>query len=414
MILMLSLSLIIFIFLAQLWFNKGTAVRTDTKIDQLCKTIDQIKNNQDSSAHLLRQDLLGQQKHQHDMLLAQLTNAQESQLKQYKNMQESLNQGLSQISQRLTESLNQIAEIVNKRIDNLTEKTDSRLKEISGQVDKRLSEGFEKTTTLFTDVLTRLALIDEAQKRITELSSNVISLQEILADKRSRGAFGEVQLSSLIHNLIPAQHVKMQHELSNGRRVDCFLLLPEPTGNISIDAKFPLESFRHMSNIQLAESERKQAEKQFRIDVKKHIHDIASKYILPGETSDGAMMFIPAEAIFAEIHAHHPELVEEAHKSRVWLVSPSTMMAILTTARAVLKDAATRKQVHIIQEHLSALAIDFQRFQDRMNQLAKHIDQAHGDIKEVQISAKKISTRFGKIERVELTHETSPLLTDDI
>lgn len=387
------------------------AIRLDSKLENLLKSFEQIKNSQDNHAHLLRQDLQTQTKNQHDLLLNQLSSAQQTQITQYQSMQESLNQGLHAVARRVTDTLTLNAETLGKRVDKLTQETDQRLKEISGQVEKRLSEGFEKTTSVFTDVLTRLALIDEAQKKITELSSNVVSLQEILSDKRARGAFGEVQLSSLIYNVIPSSHVRMQHELSNGKRADCMLLLPEPTGNIAIDAKFPLESYRTMTNPLLGDSDRKTAEKQFRIDVKKHLQDIAQKYILPGETSDGAMMFIPAEAIFAEIHAHHPELVEEAHQLRVWLVSPSTMMAILTTARAVIKDAATRKQIHVIQEHLAYLAQDFNRFQERMNQLAKHIDQAHGDIKDVQTSAKKITSRFIKIEKVELDLESKNPIT---
>ncbi|KPJ67649.1 MAG: recombinase RmuC [Coxiella sp. DG_40] len=294
------------------------------------------------------------------------------------------------------------ADTLNRRVDKLTEDTDKHLKEISGQVEKRLFEGFEKTTTIFTDVVKRLALIDQAQKKITELSSNVVDLQTILADKRSRGAFGEVQLSALIRNIMPEQHFSFQHTLSNGKRADCMLLLPEPTGNVVIDAKFPLESYRRLADTKLTETERHLAEQQFRTDVRKHLQDIASKYIIFGETSDGAMMFIPAEAVFAEIHAHYPDLVENSHKLRVWMVSPTTMMAVLTTARAVLKDAATRKQIHIIQEHLNYLSQDFDRFQKRMDDLARHIDQAHIDVQQVHKSSKKISSRFNKIEAVEL------------
>jgi DNA recombination protein RmuC len=284
----------------------------------------------------------------------------------------------------------------------LTHTTDERLKEISGQVEQRLAAGFEKTTATFTDIIKRLALIDEAQKKITELSTNVMSLQEILADKRSRGAFGEVQLTALLRNVLPEAHFAVQHSLENGKRADCILFLPEPTGNIVIDAKFPLENYRRMLDKHITELDRRAAEQQFRIDIRKHIQDIAEKYIIPGVTADGAMMFIPAEAIFAEIHANYPDLVEESQRARVWLVSPTTMMAILTTARAVLKDAATRKQVNIIQEHLRFLAKDFDRFQKRMDNLAKHIVQAHDDVKDVQISAEKITNRFGKIEKVEI------------
>ncbi len=201
---------------------------------------------------------------------------------------------------------------------------------------------------------------------------------------------------------MPEGSFNMQQTLSNGTRVDCLLTLPEPTGNIAIDAKFPLESYQRMMDNDASEAERVQARRQFRQDIKKHIHDIAHKYLIAGETADGAVMFLPAESLFAEIHAHFPELVEEAQRQRVWLVSPTTLMAVLTTARAVIKDVATRKQVHIIQEHLRYLSKDFGRFQQRMDKLAGHIRMAHEDVKQVNTSAQKISSRFTKIEKVEL------------
>lgn len=328
---------------------------------------------------------------------------EQRQLETLKLQQDSLTQGMTEVRRQVTDALVRNGDDLGKRVDALTQNTDLKLKEISGQVERRLSEGFEKTTATFTDVLKRLALIDEAQKKITELSGNVVSLQEVLADKRSRGAFGEVQLSQLVRNVMPENNFALQHTLKNGNRVDCMLFLPQPTGNIAIDSKFPLESFRHITNIDLGDADRVQAERQFRVDIKKHIKDIATKYILPGETSDGAVMFIPAEAVFAEIHAHYYDLVEEAQRARVWLVSPTTLMAILTTARAVLKDSATRQQVHIIQEHLIVLAKDFERFGDRMDKLATHISQANKDVEDVHRSAKKISSRFEKIEKVEVS-----------
>lgn len=325
------------------------------------------------------------------------------QINSLKTLQDSLQQGVFNIRQQLSETLNHNIKTLNESVTKLTEMTESRLKEISGSVEKRLSDGFAQTTATFHDVIKRLAMIDEAQKRITELSTNVVSLQEILADKRSRGVFGEVQLNALIYNVMPENHFSIQHTLSNGKRADCVLFLPAPTGNIAIDAKFPLENYRKLTDIQLSAPERLAAEQQFRLDIRKHISDVASKYIIPGETSEGAILFIPAEAVFAEIHAHYYELVEEAHKLRVWLVSPTTMMAILSTARAVLKDAATREQVHLIQKHLTELGKDFGRFQQRMENLARHIEQAHGDIQAVKTSADKITSRFEKIEKVELT-----------
>lgn len=333
------------------------------------------------------------------------------QLEALKTQQESLSLGMSEVRKQLTEALTKHGDDLGKKVDALTRSTDERLKDISGQVDKRLNEGFEKTTATFADVLKRLALIDEAQKKITELSGNVVSLQEVLADKRSRGAFGEVQLSSLVRNVMPENSFSFQHTLTNKTRVDCMLFLPEPSGNIGIDSKFPLESYQKMMDIEVSEFERMNAEKQFRKDIRKHINDIAGKYIIPGETSDGAVMFIPAEAIFAEIHAHYYDLVEEAQRAKVWLVSPTTLMAVLTTARAVLKDSATRKQVHLIQEHLVALSKDFSRFQVRMDNLSKHIQQASKDVSDVHTSAKKITSRFEKIEKVEMiSDESAPLL----
>ena len=314
--------------------------------------------------------------------------------------------------EELSKSLIQSSEQMTKRIDVLTNATDKRLQEISGQVEKRLTEGFEKTTKTFSDILQRLALIDDAQKKITELSTNVVSLQEVLNDKRSRGAFGEVQLNGLIRNVLPEQSFKLQHTLSNGKIADCVLFLPEPTGNVVVDSKFPLESYRKMMDFELAESDRKAAQRQFKIDIKKHINDISGKYLIDNETADGAIMFIPAEAIFAEIHGHQSDLVEYANKKRVWLASPTTLMAILTTARSVLKDEATRKQVHIIQAHLSDLAQDFDRFKSRFANLAKHIDQAAVDVKQIHTSADKISNRFEKIEKVELQESENELITE--
>lgn len=309
----------------------------------------------------------------------------------------------------LVDTLHQNAQTIDKRQDQISDRIEVKLKEISGQVDRRLAESFEKSTATFTDVVKRLAIIDEAQKKITELSSYVVSLQEVLVDKRARGVFGEAQLTNLIQNVIPAGHYALQHTFSNGKRADCVLFLPN--GFLAIDAKFPLESYQIMMNIDLSESDRHTARLQFRQDIRKHISDIASKYIIPHETFDGAVMFIPAESIFAEIHAHYPGLVEEAQKMKVWMVSPTTMMAVLTTALAVLKDAATRKQVHVIQEHLSYLSQDFARFQKRMENLARHIDQAQIDVKEVRTSADKITQRFVQIERVEL-EEAVPALAE--
>ena len=373
-------------------------------------------------AHLLRQ--LTEQREQLTASLAEhRMRGEEQNTRALATLQDSMRSGFDSLHQQLGAALLRNSTDLGQRVEVLTKVTDERLKEIAGQVDKRLSDGFEKTTATFTDVIKRLALIDEAQKKITALSIDVVSLQEILVDKRSRGAFGEVQLAQLVANVMPPQSYALQHRLGNDRIADCALFLPYPIGTICIDAKFPLEAFRFMTDISRAEVERKRAEGQFKQDIRKHIKDIAERYIVRDVTADSAIMFIPAEAVFAEIQAHHPDLVDLAQSQRVWLTSPTTLWAILNTASAVLKDAATREQVDIIQQHLGHLGDDFQRFRMRMDKLAIHIQQANKDVDEVNISARKISERFEKIERVELegpeasnptSRQASPQVTDSI
>lgn len=304
----------------------------------------------------------------------------------------------------LQETLKGMTAHFNERVQQLSQTVDGRLNEISGKVAERLDEGFKKTNETFTSVMTRLAVIDEAQKKIEGLASNVVSLQEILGDKRSRGAFGEVQLEALVRNSLPPDAYAFQHTLKGGARVDCVLILPEPTGTICVDSKFPLENYSRMFDDNMPQTERDAARRQFKADVRKHVDDIAAKYIVTGETSDGAVMFLPAEAVFAEIHAYHPDLVEHAQKKRVWLTSPTTLMAVLNTARAVIRDSETRRMAHVIKDELSKLAKDFARFDERMKKLATHIEQANKDVSEVRISSDKISRRFQQIERVELEH----------
>jgi DNA recombination protein RmuC len=304
-----------------------------------------------------------------------------------------LHDGLTKQGDRLGGQLNDLRE-------SIAVKLDARLDQISNRVSERLDEGFKKTNETFVSVMQRLATIDEAQKKIDSLTGSVVSLQELLGDKKSRGAFGEVQLEALVRNVIPPNAFEMQYTLSNGTRVDCALRLPEPTGLVCVDSKFPLENYNRM--FEGGDAERALAQKQFRADLRKHVDAIASKYIIDGETSDGAVMFVPAEAVFAEIHAYHAEVVDYAQAKRVWIVSPTTLMAVLNTARAVLKDVETRKQIHVIKDALARLGQDFRRFDERMKKLADHIRQAHQDAEDVQTSSRKISQQFQKIESAEL------------
>lgn len=327
-----------------------------------------------------------------------------------------LSQMLAEQSKREMElmqtALTQSTQQLTARVGELTKTADDRLAEISGKVSERLDEGFKKTNETFASVMARLATIDEAQKKIDGLTTNVVSLQELLGDKRSRGAFGEVQLEHLVSNVLPQQVYELQATLPNGARADCLLKLPEPTGTVAVDSKFPLENYHRMFD---ATVDKVAATRAFKADVKKHIDDISSKYILPNVTADGAVMFIPAEAVFAEIHAYHPELVQHALNRRVWIVSPTTLMAVLNTARAVIKDVETRRQVHIIKEALGKLSQEFSRFDDRMKKLATHIRQAHDDVQQVSITSEKISRRFSEIEQVRLEDgEDVPMLEGEI
>jgi DNA recombination protein RmuC len=211
-----------------------------------------------------------------------------------------------------------------------------------------------------------------------------------------------VQLEGLVRNILPPDAYAFQEKLSNGNRVDCLLILPPPTGKVPVDAKFPLENYHRMLDQDLAESDKLAARKQFKLDIKKHIEDISQKYLIRNETSDGAVMFVPAEAVFAEIHAYHSDLVEYAMHQRVWIVSPTTLMAVLNTARAVMKDVQMREQVHIIQSELGKLSVDFKRFDERMKRLADNIRKANEEAGQVEISSRKISDHFAKIEAVEM------------
>ncbi|WP_111978383.1 DNA recombination protein RmuC [Algibacillus agarilyticus] len=363
-----------------------------------------IKENAD-----LRQSLLNQMHEQQqngEQRINQITHTlQQSLFQGFKELSHSNNQHAAQTRSEQVSALKSHATLIAEQLNKLNSSTEQRLDKISERVNEKLNEGFAKSIETFNRIMQRLVLIDEAQKQISELSVNVTNLQSILSDKRSRGAFGEVQLYSLLENTLAPNQFKSQAQLSNGKIADAILELPEPTGRIVIDSKFPLESYQRMTDNEVAEVDRAVAVKQFKIDVKKHINDIANKYIIKHETADSAILFLPAEAIFAEIHAHHNDLVELAWRSRVWLTSPTTLMAILTTAKAVLKDEATREQVHIIQQHLALLNDDFNRFGKRFDQLARHIDQAASDVKQIHTSAQKITGRFNTIESLNLADE---------
>lgn len=378
----------------------NTTQQTHTQ-EQLNKLAEQILTQQTLLTHT--QSLTSEH---HNALVQTLQKQHQDTLT---SQQHELRASMQDIRQQLQSTLGQQTQSINHHIMNLQQKVDQHLQNISGQVDKRLTDGFAKTQDIFTDVIKRLALIDQAQQKITDLSSNVVSLQDILSNKQARGHFGEVQLQQLIKNCIPSGHYAWQYSLSNNKRADCVLFLPEPTGTIAIDAKFPLENYRALMALHDPILLQK-ARQNFRQDLKEHIKAVGDKYIIPQETADAAVLFLPAESIFAEIHAHHADIVEFAFSRKVWLVSPTTMMAILHTAQAVLRDLQTQAQVHTIQKHLRHLSEDFQRFSQRMHYVSKHIHDAQEKVSQVKISADKIAKRFDQIQQVKL-EEDSPELS---
>jgi DNA recombination protein RmuC len=286
------------------------------------------------------------------------------------------------------------------------ERTLSRfLEDRLGDFSRRLGESLEKsatqTQTSMTDLKERLAVIDAAQKNITELSAQVVSLQDILANKQARGEFGEIQLRDLVSGVLPPSAYAFQVTLSNGKRADCVIRLPNPPGSIVIDSKFPLESYRALQKAR-DDSARKEAARSFGADIMTHVRDIAEKYIIPGETADSALMFLPSEAVYAELHANFAAIVEKAHRARVYTVSPTTLWATLNTVRAVLRDVRMREQAGVIQREVETMMSDVVRLDDRVGNLQRHFDLAVKDMSEIRTSADKVVKRGERIRDVEL------------
>ena len=292
--------------------------------------------------------------------------------------------------------------------DKLNEKIDNKLNMINNRVNERLDENFEKTNKTFASVLERLSKIDEAQKKIDNLSTDIVSLQSVLTDKKTRGIFGEVNLNNILTNVFgekKGQIYDIQHLLSNGKQVDAIVFAPKPLGTICIDSKFPLENYQRMMDSSLSKAERESSYKKFKLDVKNHIDTIASKYIIPSETADEAIMFLPAEAIFAEINAHHPDLVEYSFKKKVWLTSPTTLMSTLTVIQMIVMDMQRDKYAKVIHSELKKLGIEFDRYKERWDKLSKSIETVNKDVKDIHTTTDKITKRFNSISSVEINDE---------
>jgi DNA recombination protein RmuC len=293
-----------------------------------------------------------------------------------------------------------IAEQLQAQERAVTKALEERLVDFSKRVGDRLQESSTRSQNTLTELRERLAVIDRAQKNITELSTQVVGLQDILANKQARGSFGEIQLNDLVENILPPNAYEFQATLSNGRRVDCLLKLPNPPGSIAIDSKFPLESYETL-RVGGDEPARAQARRALAGDLRTHVQAIAARYIIPGETAESALMFLPSEAVYAEVHANFRSVVEESYRARVWIVSPTTLMATLNTVRAVLKDVRMREQAGVIQLEVGKLLEDIGRLDERVGKLQRHFEQANEDLRQIRISNEKVTRRGERIEELE-------------
>ncbi|MEE2773786.1 MAG: DNA recombination protein RmuC [Pseudomonadota bacterium] len=302
--------------------------------------------------------------------------------------------------QQLFGGLRTVSEAQSVNQSEILKHVEKRLSEVQRAVSENLTGSANKTASTLGELKQRLVTIDRAQTNIEKLSGNVLGLQDILSNKQARGAFGEIQLNDIVTKALPADAYTFQPTLSNGKRVDCVIHLPNPPGPIAIDSKFPLEAYEtlRLANSQESHARAKQA---FKTSVRKHIRDISEKYILEGETAEGALMFIPSEAVYAELHSNFSSVVREGFSARVWIVSPTTCMATLNTVRSVLKDANMREQAGRIRTELGMLQKDVDRLELRANNLNRHFELASKDLEEVKVSAKKVSGRVTKIDRFE-------------
>lgn len=320
---------------------------------------------------------------------------------------------LSMMNENNIRQQNQLATAINEQKLSMLKMVDEKLLEVTKNVGQGLQQSTEKTNQTLHDLRERLAKIDVAQQKISTLSEQVVSLQEVLTNKQARGAFGEIQLNDLVSSILPPSAYAFQVVLSNQKRADCVLKLPNPPGTIVIDSKFPLESYqalRKASN----EREKLEADRFFKASVLKHIKDISEKYIIPGETAESALMFMPSESVYAELHANFVDVVEASYRAKVWIVSPTTLMATLNTVRAVLKDARMQEQAGVIQKEVGMLIEDIDRIDERIENLSKHFDMASKDIGEIKVSSGKISKRIEKIEDIELGPQEKPLAVEHL
>ena len=296
--------------------------------------------------------------------------------------------------------LQTLAEISVSRHGELARAVNERLDRMTHRVGSDLTETARKTTDSIAKLHERLAVIDSAQKNLTELSSNMVSLQEILANKQARGAFGQIRMEAIIQDGLPKGAFTFQATLSNGKRPDCLLHMPNTKAGVVIDAKFPLEGFEAF-RVARAPEDKKEAARRVRVDVARHVDAMAERYFLPGETQDTAILFVPSEAIYADLAEHFSDLVQKAHRARIVICAPNMLMLAVQTMQAILKDVKMREQAHLIQREVSKLMEDMGRLRERVLDLQRHFGQANDDIEKILTSSERIASRGHKIENLE-------------
>lgn len=314
---------------------------------------------------------------------------------------------MAQLADSLAAQQSQMSERLAQQERGLARFLEERLSDMGKRLNDGLDQSTQRTGATLSELRERLAVIDSAQANIAQLSERMVSLQDILSNKQARGAFGEIQLNDLVSQALPPSAYEFQAMLGERRRVDCLIRLPNPPGSIAIDAKFPLESF-HQLRAAETDAQRQQAGRAFATAVLGHVRDISEKYIVPGETAESALMFLPSEAVYAELYANFPEVIEKSYRARVWIVSPTTLMATLTTIRAVLKDARMREQADVIQAEVRHLLDDVKRVAERAGKLEGHFNLAVEDLRLLKVSVEKVAKRSEQVEAVQLGDGEKP------
>ena len=331
----------------------------------------------------------------------------------YSVLQDKLSRNEINVIKEISKFRSEFSSDINKDFNTLNDRIENKLNLINQKVNEKLEDGFDKTNKTFHEVMTRLTRIDEAQKKIDGLGNEIVSLESILTDKKSRGIFGEVNLYHILSSIFGEKNDRIyqtQYKLSNEMIADAIVFGPEPLGTICIDSKFPLENYRRLVEKGLSSIERELRSKVFESDVKKHIDAIASKYIIQKETTNQAIMFLPAEAIFAEINAYHPSIIKYAASKKVWITSPTTLMSLLTIIQSVLMGLERDKYTSVIHEELNKLGIEFGRYKERWDKLSRSIQTVSNDVENIHKTTEKITKRFDSINNVKI--EEKELIED--